>query len=113
MVDFHYSWGKSIWNIAKLVNLNHVWKGFKEENPIEIEVRRGRPTKLTKHDNRFFNWKFVKNSHLSAAQVTAEFNENFSFSISPETVRRVLRAAGLNGRSARRKFCCYCEKQKV
>ena len=42
----------------------------------------------------------------SAVKVTAKFNKIFSTSISPETVRRVLGAAGLNGRFAhRKKFC--------
>ncbi|GBM23713.1 hypothetical protein AVEN_257627-1 [Araneus ventricosus] len=101
--------GKSVRNIAKLVNVSHstvqyVIKRFKEENQIENKVKKGRPAKLTKRDQRFIIRKFVKNPCLSALKVPAEFNEKFSTSISPETVRRVLGAAGLNGRSDRRKF---------
>ncbi|GBM69178.1 hypothetical protein AVEN_91760-1 [Araneus ventricosus] len=104
-IIFHHGSGKSVQNIAKLVNLSHstvqyVIKSFKEENRIENKVRKGRPAKLTKRDQRFIIRKFVKNPHLCALKVSAEFNEKFSTSISPETVRRVLRAAGLNGRSA-------------
>ncbi|GBN07888.1 hypothetical protein AVEN_61987-1 [Araneus ventricosus] len=105
IIIFHHSSGKSVRNIAKLVNLSHstvyyVIKRFKEENRIEDKVRKCRPTKLTKRDQRFIFRKFVKNPRLSALKVSAEFNEKFSTSISPETVRRVLRTAGLNGRSA-------------
>ncbi|GBN77729.1 Transposable element Tc1 transposase [Araneus ventricosus] len=63
-----------------------------------------RPAKLTKRDQKFIIRKFVKNPPLSALTVYGEFNEKFSTSISPETVQRVLRAVGLNGRSARGKF---------
>ena len=48
---------------------------------------------------------FLKYPCLNAVKVTAEFNENFSTSISFETVQRVLRSAGLNGHSVYRKFC--------
>ena len=41
----------------------------------------------------------MKNPHLSAVKLSAEFNE--STSISPETVQRVLRMAGLHGSSTR------------
>ncbi|GBM45745.1 Transposable element Tcb1 transposase [Araneus ventricosus] len=84
--------------------VQYVIKRFKEENRIENKVRKGRPAKLTERDQRFIIRKFVKNSRLSALKVSAEFNEKFSTSISPEIVRRVLKATGLNGRSALRKF---------
>ncbi|GBN88296.1 hypothetical protein AVEN_29979-1 [Araneus ventricosus] len=108
-IIFHHSSGKSVRKIVKLVNLSHstvqyVIKRFKEENRIENKVRKGRPTKLTERDQRFIIRKFVKIPRLSALKVSAEFNEKFSTSISPETVRRVLRATGLNGHSAGRKF---------
>ena len=50
------------------------------------------------------------NTH--AVKVTAEFNEEFSISISPETVW-VLRVARLNGHSAHRKFFVAVKKQKT
>ena len=94
MVIFHRSSGKSIRNIPKLVNLSHstvlyVIKHCKE-NQIENKVRKGQPRKLTKHNERFIFRKFVENPHLSTVKVSAEFNEKFSTSISPYTVRRVL-----------------------
>ncbi|GBM19548.1 hypothetical protein AVEN_108016-1 [Araneus ventricosus] len=104
LINFHHSSGKSVRDIAKLVNLSlstgqYVIKRFKEENRIENKVRKGRPAKLTERDQRFIIRKFVKNPRLSVLKVSAEFNETFSTPISPETVRRVLRAAGLIGRS--------------
>ncbi|GBM82504.1 hypothetical protein AVEN_15506-1 [Araneus ventricosus] len=118
LIIFHHSSGKSVRNIVKLVNLSHstvqyVIKRFKEENRIENNVSKGRPAKLTERDQRFIIRKFVKNPRLSALKVSAEFNENFSTPISPETVRRVLRAAGLNGRSARRKFFVSAKNRKL
>ncbi|GBN70434.1 hypothetical protein AVEN_199371-1 [Araneus ventricosus] len=109
LIIFHHSSGKSVRNVAKLVNLSHstgqyVIKRFREENRIENKVRKGRAAKLTERDQGFIIRKFVKNPRLSVLKVSAEFNEKFSTPISPETVRRVQRAAGLNGRSARRKF---------
>ncbi|GBO31425.1 hypothetical protein AVEN_172158-1 [Araneus ventricosus] len=118
LIIFHHSSGKSVRNISKLVNLSHstmqyVIKRFKEENRIENKVRKGRPAKLTECDQRFIIRKFVKNPCLSALKVSAEFNEKFSTPISPETVRRVLRAAGLNRRSARRKFFVSAENRRL
>ncbi|GBN59778.1 hypothetical protein AVEN_107053-1 [Araneus ventricosus] len=118
LIIFLHSSGKSVRNVAKLVNLSHstgqyVIKRFKEENRIENKVRKGRPAKLTERDQRFIIRKFVNNPSLSALKVSAEFNENFSTTISPETVRRVLRAAGVNGRSARRKFFVSTKKRKL
>ncbi|GBM45308.1 hypothetical protein AVEN_54376-1 [Araneus ventricosus] len=112
LIIFHHISGKSVRNVAKLVNLSHstgqyVIKHFREENRIENKVRKGRAAKLTERDQGFIIRKFVKNPHLSALKVSAEFNEKFSTPISPETVL-VLRAAGLNGRSARRKFLVSC-----
>ncbi|GBN21028.1 Transposable element Tc1 transposase [Araneus ventricosus] len=118
LIIFHHSSGKSVRNIAKLVNLSnstvqYVLKRFKEENWIGNKVRKGRPAKLTKRDQRFIIRKFVKNPRLSALKVSAEFNEKFSTSILPETVRRVLGTAGLNGRSARRKFFVSVKNRKL
>ncbi|GBL95646.1 hypothetical protein AVEN_24847-1 [Araneus ventricosus] len=118
LIIFHHSSGKSVRNIAKLVNLSHstvqyVIKRFKEENRIENKVRKDRPVKLTECDQRFIIRKFVKNPRLSALKVSAEFNENFSTPISPETVRRVLRAAGLNGRSVSRKLFVSAKNRKL
>ncbi|GBM46495.1 hypothetical protein AVEN_78887-1 [Araneus ventricosus] len=118
LIIFLHSSGKSVRNVVKLVNLSHstgqfVIKRFKEENRIENKVRKGRPAKLTERDQRFIIRKFVKNPSLSALEVSAEFNEKFSTTISPETVRRVLRAAGVNGRSARRKFFVGTKKRKL
>ncbi|GBM91286.1 Transposable element Tc1 transposase [Araneus ventricosus] len=114
---FHHSSGKSVRNIAKLVlshcTVQYAIKRFKEENWIENKVREGRPVKLTKRDQRFIIRKCVKNSRLNALKVSTEFNEKFSTSISPESVRRVLRAAGLNGRSVRRKFFVSAKNRKL
>ncbi|GBN66236.1 hypothetical protein AVEN_74180-1, partial [Araneus ventricosus] len=117
LIIFHHSSGKSVRNIAKLVNFSHssvqyVIKRFKEENRIENKVRKGRPAKLTERDQRFIIRKFLKNTRLSALKVSAEFSEKFSTSISPETVRRVLRGAGLNGRCARRNFFVSAKNRK-
>ncbi|GBM84042.1 hypothetical protein AVEN_22027-1 [Araneus ventricosus] len=115
LIIFLHSSGKSVRNVAKLVNLSHstgqyVIKRFKEENRIENKVRKGRPAMLTQRDKRFIIRKFVKNPSLSALKVSAVFNDKFSTTISPETVRRVLRAAGVNGRSTRRKFLLVRKK---
>ncbi|GBM07662.1 hypothetical protein AVEN_78062-1 [Araneus ventricosus] len=85
LIIFHHSSSKSVRNIAKLVHSSHstvqyVLKRFKEENWIENKVRKGRPAKLTKRDQRFIIRKFVKNPRLSALKVSAEFNERFSTS---------------------------------
>ncbi|GBN09234.1 hypothetical protein AVEN_48114-1 [Araneus ventricosus] len=118
LIIFHHSSGKSVRNVAKLVNLYHstgqyVIKRCIEENLIENKVRKGRPAKLTERDQRFIIRKFVKNPCLSALKVSAEFNEKFSTPISPETVRRVLRAAESNGRSTRRKFFVSAKNRKL
>ena len=48
----------------------------------------------------------MKNPGLSAVKVSAEFNEKFSTSTSPKTVRPFFREAGLHGFSARKKNIC-------
>ena len=53
---------------------------------------------------RFIIRKLVKNPRLSVVKVSAKINEKFPTSISPETVRQVLREAALHGRSARKQF---------
>ena len=79
-------------------------KHFKEGNRVENNISKSRPTKLTKHDKGFIIRKIVNNPRSSTPKVTAEFHEKFSTSISLETVRRILRAVGINGRSALRKM---------
>ncbi|GBM49212.1 hypothetical protein AVEN_65742-1 [Araneus ventricosus] len=118
LITFHHSSGKSVRNIAKLVHLSHstvqyMLNRFKEGNRIVNKVRKGRLEKLTERDPRFIIRKFVKNPRLSALKVSTEFNEKFSTPISPETDRRVLREAGLNGRSARRKFFVSAKNRKL
>jgi len=118
LIILHHNSGKSIRNIAKFVNLSHstvqyVIKRFKEENRIEKKVRKGRQRKLTKRDERFIIRKFVKNPRSGAVKVSAEFNAKFSTLISPEAVRRVLREAGLHGRSARKNFFVTEKNRKL
>ena len=118
LIIFHHSSDKSIQNIAKLVNLSHftmkyMIKHLKEENWIENKVRKGQPRKLTEHDKIIFIRKFAKNPRLSAVKVSAEFNEKISISISPETVRRVLREAGLHRCSARKKIFDSAKNRKL
>ena len=48
---------------------------------------------------------------MSAVKVSSEFNEKFSISISPKTVR-ILREAGLHGCSAFKKFFVSVKKRK-
>ena len=66
--------------------MQYVIKLFKEENQIENKVRKDWPRKLTKYDERFIRRKFVRNPHLSAVKVSAEFIEKFSTAISLKTV---------------------------
>ena len=70
LIIVHHSSGKSIRNIATLVNLTHsavlyVIKRFKEENRIENKVRKGRPRKLTKRNERFIIGKLMIFHHSS------------------------------------------------
>ena len=93
--------------------MQYAIKAFKGENRIENKVRKVCPRKLTKHDKRFIVRKFVKNPLLSAVKVSAEFNEKFSTSILPETIRRVLTEAGLHERSDRKKFFISEKNRKL
>ena len=53
----------------------------------------------------------MENPHLCVVKVSVEFNEKFSTSFSPETIRRVLREAGLHERFDSKKFF-VSEKKK-
>ena len=55
----------------------------------------------------------MKNLCLSAVKVSAEFSDKFSSSISPETVKRILRATGLNGSFACRKYFVSVKNRKL
>ena len=61
-------------------------KCFKEKNQIENEVRKSRPTKLTKHYKKFTIRKIFKYSCLNAVKVIAKFKEKIFTLVSPETV---------------------------
>ncbi|GBL95587.1 Transposable element Tc1 transposase [Araneus ventricosus] len=117
LIIFHHRSGKSVRNIAKLVHLSsstvqYVIKRCKRRKSDRKQGKKRSTGQVNKTSPRFIIRKFLKNACLSALKVSAEFNEKFSTSISPETVRQILRAAGLNGRSARRIFFFVSAKSR-
>lgn len=100
--------GMSQRRIAELVNLSsstvqHIIERFVRENRV-INKGRQAPNKIfTEKDCKWLVRQVKKNPTTSAPKLTEMAKKNLGKNCHPETVRRVLREANLNGRIARNK----------
>ena len=77
------------------------------------KYRCGRPRKLNDRDARTIVRKVKKNPKISAPKLANQIATASGKKVHPETVRRILRSAGYNGRVSRRKpFISSTNKQK-
>ncbi|GFU98019.1 hypothetical protein TNCV_232961 [Trichonephila clavipes] len=65
--------------------------------------RCGRPHKLSDRDARTIVRKVKKNTKISAPKLADQFATASGKKVHPETVRRILRSGGYNGRVSRKK----------
>lgn len=108
LVIFHHVQGKSVRNISQLLNIkkstvNDCIQRYKKDNRISLKGSTGRPRTLNIHEERRVIRKIKKDPKLSAPRITQEVFEETSKKVNPETIRRVLRKQGYNGRVARKK----------
>lgn len=108
LVIFHREKGNSYRQIAAILNLKKstvadIVNRYKNENRIESLPQSGRPKIISEREKRVIIRKVKKNPRLSAPILTAELREESGKNISPQTVRRVLKEAGYNGRVAIKK----------
>ena len=95
--------GKTYSYIAELFNkristISSAVQKMKSRNSIENLNHPGRSKKLTKRERLFILQENKKNSHLSAPQLNIRLRTSFNVQVSNETVRRVLKSDGINGR---------------
>lgn len=108
LVIWHSAKGKTQQAIADSLHMKRstvrdILLRFNKEQRIENIPRTGRPRKLTPREERNIVRKVKKNPKVSAPTLTAAYHAETNKQVNPETVRRVLRRAGYNGRIARRK----------
>ena len=73
---------------------------YNDEDRIKSIPQKGQPRKLNDRDKRIILKKIKVNSNLSAPKLTSEL---FQEEAHADTIRRVLKEAGYNGRVARKK----------
>lgn len=108
LVIFHHAKGLSYREIADLLNIckstvYDIVQRFNKEDRIDSVPQKGRPVKLTDREKRKLIRKVKANPRISAPKLTVELYEDTGKMVHPETVRRVLRSEGFNGRIARKK----------
>lgn len=76
---------------------------FKKTGTVTNRERQGRPKKLTDKHKRLIVRKVKCEPRKTSTELALELEEESQVKVSPETIRRTLRASGLNGRVARKK----------
>lgn len=75
---------------------------FEYKEQIESAPRCGRPSLVTDREKAIIVRKIKKNPKMSAPKLTAEYCKETEKKVHPETIRRVLKREGYNGRTARK-----------
>lgn len=76
---------------------------FENEDRIESIPQRGQPKELSDREERVIIRKVKNNPKLSAPKLATEVLNECGKKVCPETIRRVIRRSGYNGRIARKK----------
>lgn len=114
----HYKKGKSQREIAAIVNkprttVANIIKRFKNEGRV-INKPKISPKKLfSERQERWIVNQIKINPRLSAPKLRDMVEKHFNISCNAETVRRVLRNNGLNGRIARKKPFVSSKNKKI
>ena len=104
----HAASGMSYSNIATLVQVNKntvakIVQRYYKEYRFKDAPRSGRPKIVTPHESRQIMRKIKLNPKVSAPKLTAEYCKETGKNCCEETIRRVIRKEGFNGRVARKK----------
>ena len=108
LVIFHREKGKSYRQIAAILDLKKstvadIVNRYKNEDRIESLPQSGRRKIINEREKRKIIRKVKENPRLSASTLAAEFREESGKNVSTQTVRRLLKEDGYNGRVAIKK----------
>lgn len=108
LVIYHQAKGKTEREIAELLlmprsTIGNIIRRFKNEDRIDLKPMSGRKPRLNDQDKRWITRLIKKNPRLSGPKIASEVSIHCQKNVHPETIRRVLRTSGYNGRVARRK----------
>ncbi|GFY44796.1 transposable element Tc1 transposase [Trichonephila inaurata madagascariensis] len=109
---------KSYSEIAKIVKkprsiLQTIYRNYVMRGNVLNKSRCGRPHKLSDRDARAIVRKVKKNPKISASKFADQIATASGKKVHPETVRRILRSGGYNGRVSRKKpFISSVNQQK-
>lgn len=118
LVIWNFEKGKSVREICEMLKVKrstvyNILKRYKQENRIDLNHSPGRPKRFSTHEERAIVRKVKADPLLSAPKIVSEVMQEWNKKVGSETVRRVLRKAGLNGRVARKKpFVSKVNKKK-
>lgn len=118
LVIFHFAKGKTNREISELLNIpkstvGDIIRRYKNEDRIDSVPQNGRPKILSQNDERYIMKKVKIDPRISAPKLKTDLESNLGICVSSETVRRVIRKNGLNGRIARKKpFISEVNKKK-
>ncbi|XP_035213156.1 uncharacterized protein LOC118187082 [Stegodyphus dumicola] len=94
--------GKSLRKIGEI--LGRIIQKFRKDGTLENQAERGRKKILSSAAERRIVHKVRIDPTISAPKIAASTSETVGKSVSAETVRRILRRAGYNGRKALKKL---------
>ncbi|XP_035229666.1 uncharacterized protein LOC118201636 [Stegodyphus dumicola] len=100
--------GKSLRKIGEILGrsvncIRRIIQKFRKDGTLENQAERGRKKILSSAAERRIVHKVRIDPTISAPKIAASTSETVGKSVSAETVRRILRRAGYNGRKALKK----------
>ncbi|GBO15255.1 Transposable element Tcb1 transposase [Araneus ventricosus] len=104
----HWKPGSSERKISEIVNVSNstvhnIISKYKKTKSVKNRPRTGRPRCFTELEERWIVRKVICNPKTSAMKLILKAQQRFNKSVSPETVRDILRKYNFHGRVARRK----------
>lgn len=108
LIIHHFKLGKSENAISEIVQksrttVHYIIKKYKSEKTVVNKARSGRPRKLTEADERRIVHEVKKNPKINASTLAKSTEEYLGISVTPQTIRNVLKKHDFHARSARRK----------
>ncbi len=108
LVIRHMSGGKKVREVGVILNMpfstvQYIWTKYRKGLGVANIQGRGRKKILNNREERKVLRTVENDRRISAAKVAAQVLVDTGKSVSPETIRRVIRNKGLNGRVAKKK----------
>ena len=103
--------GKTYREIGDIVKMKpntvgDIVRRFRNEGRIASIKQKGQPKKLTEREDAQIVRKIKTNPRRSAPELTAELFAEHGKTVSAQTIRRIIKKQGYNGRVARKSLCC-------